>query len=73
MRRLDIVLTGRSQALNELAMELERHGHLVRWLDSPQAIANAEGLRPHLLIDDGSLRDSPPSRRTPRAWSCASP
>ncbi|MGY1451049.1 non-ribosomal peptide synthetase [Pseudomonas chlororaphis] len=60
MRRLNIVLTGRSQALNELAMELERHGHLVRWLDSPQAIANAEGLRPHLLIDDGSLSDSPP-------------
>lgn len=59
MRRLDIVLTGRSQALNELAMELERHGHLVRQLDSPQAIANAEGLRPHLLIDDGSLGDSP--------------
>ncbi|BBN52012.1 hypothetical protein TRE132_01370 [Pseudomonas chlororaphis subsp. aurantiaca] len=59
MRRLDIVLTGRSQALNELAMELERHGHLLRRLDSPQAIANAEGLRPHLLIDDGSLGDSP--------------
>lgn len=46
MRRLDIVLTGRSQALNELAMELERHGHLLRRLDSPQAIANAKGLRP---------------------------
>lgn len=46
MRRLDIVLTGRSQALNELAMELERHGHLLRRLDSPQAIANAKGCAP---------------------------
>ncbi|MGE7955709.1 amino acid adenylation domain-containing protein [Pseudomonas sp. NPDC089530] len=57
MRRLDIVLTGRSQALNELALELERHGHLLQRLDAPQAVAS--GRTPDLLIDDGSLRDAP--------------
>ncbi|MCB2256473.1 amino acid adenylation domain-containing protein [Pseudomonas chlororaphis] len=55
MRRLDIVLSGRSQALEQLATELASHGHLLRHLDSPQTIASAQGRRPDLLIDDGSL------------------
>ncbi|TVT78993.1 non-ribosomal peptide synthetase [Pseudomonas sp. H3(2019)] len=55
MRRLDILLIGQSQALNELALELEQHGHtLTRLSDShtlnEQSVGNAE-----LLIDDGSL------------------
>lgn len=55
MRRLDILLIGQSQALNELALELEQHGHtLTRLSDShalnEQTVGNAE-----LLIDDGSL------------------
>jgi amino acid adenylation domain-containing protein/thioester reductase-like protein len=55
MRRLDILLIGQSQALNELALELEQHGHaLTRLSDShalnEQKIGNAE-----LLIDDASL------------------
>jgi hypothetical protein len=57
MRRLEILLTGRSQALGELALELERHGHLLRRLGSPQALADATGPQPDLLIDDGSLND----------------
>ena len=57
MRRLEILLKGRSQALGELALELERHGHLLRRLGSPQALADATGPQPDLLIDDGSLND----------------
>ena len=52
MRRLDILLIGQSQALTDLALELEQHGHsLVR-------LVNLEGLPPStfdLLIDDASL------------------
>ena len=52
MRRLDILLIGQSQALTDLALELEQHGHsLVR-------LANLEALPPStfdLLIDDASL------------------
>ncbi|MHC8369588.1 amino acid adenylation domain-containing protein [Pseudomonas sp. MDT1-85] len=52
MRRLDILLIGQSQALTDLALELEQHGHsLVR-------LANLEELPPStfdLLIDDTSL------------------
>lgn len=52
MRRLDILLIGQSQALTDLALELEQHGHsLVR-------LANLEVLPPStfdLLIDDASL------------------
>ncbi|WP_447787822.1 amino acid adenylation domain-containing protein [Pseudomonas farris] len=52
MRRLDILLIGQSQALTDLALELEQHGHsLVR-------LVNLEGLSPStfdLLIDDASL------------------
>ena len=52
MRRLDILLIGQSQALTDLALELEQHGHsLVR-------LANLEALAPStfdLLIDDASL------------------
>jgi len=58
MRRLDIVLTGRSQALSELVQELERHGHGIRHLNSPQALAGLGESPMDLLIDDGSLNDS---------------
>ncbi|UZE12151.1 non-ribosomal peptide synthetase [Pseudomonas sp. B21-053] len=52
MRRLDIVLIGQSQALNDLALELEQHGHsLVRQAASGErALGNVD-----LVIDDASL------------------
>lgn len=52
MRRLDIVLGGQSQALNDLALELEQHGHsLVRLTDvNALELDNVD-----LLIDDASL------------------
>ena len=51
MRRLDIVLTGQSQALNDLALELEQHGHsLVRQAASDErSLGNVD-----LVIDDAS-------------------
>ncbi|MBD9609788.1 amino acid adenylation domain-containing protein/thioester reductase-like protein [Pseudomonas sp. PvR086] len=52
MRRLDILLIGQSQALTELALELEQHGH------SLARLANVEEPPPglfDLLIDDASL------------------
>ncbi|TWD46121.1 non-ribosomal peptide synthetase [Pseudomonas sp. SJZ131] len=52
MRRLDIVLGGQSQALNDLALELEQHGHsLVRLTD----VKTPESGNVDLLIDDASL------------------
>ncbi|MHC8303596.1 amino acid adenylation domain-containing protein [Pseudomonas sp. PB3P13] len=52
MRRLDILLIGRSQALADLALELEHHGHTVRR-------STALDVQPpdqfHLWIDDASL------------------
>ncbi|QVW23486.1 amino acid adenylation domain-containing protein [Pseudomonas hormoni] len=56
MRRLDILLIGQSQALTDLALELEQHGHsLTRLtaLDQPPS-GNAD-----LLIDDASLSYQP--------------
>ena len=56
MRRLDILLIGQSQALTDLALELEQHGHsLTRLtaLDLPPS-GNAD-----LLIDDASLTFQP--------------
>ncbi|BBP74018.1 peptide transporter [Pseudomonas sp. Ost2] len=55
MRRLEILLVGSSQVLDELMQELEQQGHPVRRLDNPQAVA--AGLPPatDLLIEDGSL------------------
>ncbi|WP_409316493.1 amino acid adenylation domain-containing protein [Pseudomonas sp. KCJK9016] len=46
MRRLDILLRGRSQALTDLAQELEQHGH---------AVLTEAALSADLVIDDGSL------------------
>jgi len=46
MRRLDILLKGRSQALTDLALELEQHGHSLL----PEAAPSMD-----LVIDDGSL------------------
>ena len=46
MRRLDILLKGRSQALTDLAQELEQHGHSLLSEAAPSM---------DLVIDDGSL------------------
>ena len=52
MRRLDILLIGHSQALTDLALELEQHGHSLMRLTAvdEQPLGNAD-----LLIDDASL------------------
>ncbi|MDI3358588.1 non-ribosomal peptide synthetase [Pseudomonas sp. UYIF39] len=52
MRRLDILLIGHSQALTDLALELEQHGHSLARLTAvdEQPLGNAD-----LLIDDASL------------------
>ncbi|MHC8348089.1 amino acid adenylation domain-containing protein [Pseudomonas sp. RT4P38] len=52
MRRLDILLIGQSQALTDLALELEQHGHSLVRLTAvdEQPLGNAD-----LLIDDASL------------------
>ncbi|HWT68833.1 MAG TPA: non-ribosomal peptide synthetase [Pseudomonas sp.] len=52
MRRLDILLIGRSQALTDLQLELEQHGHRLRrvtTLDEPAPVSA------DLLIDDASF------------------
>lgn len=46
MRRLDILLRGRSQALTDLTQELEQHGHSLLTEVAPSV---------DLVIDDGSL------------------
>ena len=52
MKRLDILLIGQSQALTDLALELEQHGHSLRRLTAldEQRPGNVD-----LLIDDASL------------------
>jgi len=51
MRRLDILLIGQSQALTDLALELEQHGHsLVRFFDTLDEEPSFD-----LLIDDASM------------------
>jgi amino acid adenylation domain-containing protein/thioester reductase-like protein len=52
MRRLDILLIGQSQALTDLALELEQHGHSLVRLTAvdEQPLVSAD-----LLIDDASL------------------
>ncbi|MHC8336876.1 amino acid adenylation domain-containing protein [Pseudomonas sp. HLT2-19-2] len=52
MRRLDILLIGQSQALTDLALELEQHGHSLVRLTAVDKLplGNAD-----LLIDDASL------------------
>ncbi|MHC8323005.1 amino acid adenylation domain-containing protein [Pseudomonas sp. GB2N2] len=56
MRRLDILLIGQSQALSELARELEQHGHSLTRLSAAdgQPLGHAD-----LLIEDGSLPIQP--------------
>lgn len=56
MRRLDILLIGHSQALTDLALELEQHGHSLTRLTAldPPPSDNAD-----LLIDDASLSFQP--------------
>jgi amino acid adenylation domain-containing protein/thioester reductase-like protein len=52
MRRLDILLIGQSQVMNDLALELEQHGHSLTRLTAvdEQPLGKAD-----LLIDDTSL------------------
>ena len=52
MKRLDILLSGRSQALNDLALELEHQGHAVKLLSTLDAQPSG---RVDLWIDDTSL------------------
>ena len=53
MRRLDILLIGHSQALTDLALELEQHGHSLRRL---AAFDERPTGHVDVLIDDASLR-----------------
>ena len=55
MRRLDILLIGQSQALNDLALELEQHGHSLARLTDSRALNEQSVSAADLLIDDGSL------------------
>lgn len=50
MRRLDILLIGQSQALTDLALELEQHGHSLVRFDTLNEQPSFD-----LLIDDGTL------------------
>ncbi|NWB93930.1 amino acid adenylation domain-containing protein [Pseudomonas agarici] len=59
MRRLEILLVGYSQVLDELMQELEQQGHLVRHLDTSQAIDASLSSAPDLVIEDGSLAPLP--------------
>ncbi|WP_223436940.1 MULTISPECIES: non-ribosomal peptide synthetase [unclassified Pseudomonas] len=52
MRRLDILLIGQSQALTDLALELEQHGHSLMQLE---AVGQPAAGPFDLLIDDTSL------------------
>ena len=49
MRRLEIAVSGSSQAMAELALELELHGHGVVRIESPASHGPVD-----LLIDDGT-------------------
>ncbi|MBV6826533.1 non-ribosomal peptide synthetase [Pseudomonas sp. PD9R] len=52
MRRLDILLVGHSQALTDLALELEQHGHALTRLTTRDEMT---AVHADLLIDDTSL------------------
>lgn len=55
MKRLEIVLIGHSQALGELAIELEAHGHLTHHLPDAHALEHSQVYGASLIIDDGTL------------------
>lgn len=50
MRRLDILLNGQSQAMTDLALELEQHGHSLTWISALDEMPGSADL----LIDDGT-------------------
>ncbi|WP_448645523.1 amino acid adenylation domain-containing protein [Pseudomonas mohnii] len=52
MRRLDILLVGHSQALTDLALELEQHGHVLTRVKAGDALMPKPV---DLLIDDATL------------------
>jgi len=62
MRRLDILLIGQSQALTDLARELEQHGHSLARVTALEPLPSGNV---DLLIDDASLPFQPFSE-TPR-------
>ncbi|WP_440811542.1 thioester reductase domain-containing protein [Pseudomonas syringae] len=55
MKRLEIVLIGRSLTLSELTAELQAHGHAVQHLPDQNALQAWSGAGSSLLIEDGSL------------------
>lgn len=55
MRRLDILLAGRSLALARLREDLEQHGHSLHHVSSETELIAACNAMPQLLIEDGSL------------------
>jgi thioester reductase-like protein/amino acid adenylation domain-containing protein len=55
MKRLEIVLIGHSQALSELTIELQAHGHLTYQLPDAQALEHSPVNGASLLIEDGTL------------------
>ncbi|MEB0077733.1 non-ribosomal peptide synthetase [Pseudomonas sp. CCI3.2] len=59
MKRLEIALLGRSLALNELATELEQHGHCVLHLTKEQDLDQCLLNEACLLIEDQSLSPNP--------------
>ena len=50
MRRLDILLNGQSQAMTDLALELEQHGHSLTRISELDEMPGPVDL----LIDDGT-------------------
>ncbi len=56
MRRLEIVLSGQSATLRELAKELQSHGHHLQLLTDQMAQNNDTSSPAALLIDDGTLQ-----------------
>lgn len=55
MRRLNILLVGRSVALQMLTQMLADNGHGACLADSPECLSLAWANGPHLVVEDGSL------------------
>ncbi|RRV03867.1 amino acid adenylation domain-containing protein [Pseudomonas sp. v388] len=72
MKRLDLVLIGRTPALSVLSRELEDHGHGVRQLKTHEAVRSSRLDNVALLIDDGSLDLEAPGTVSPARSACLS-
>lgn len=55
MKRLEIVLIGRSRALAELSEELDAHGHLVNRLNDTHPLEQTALRQASMVIEDGTL------------------